>query len=70
VEEALPKALVVADHFHLVRLANTALTQVRQRVTRQTTGGRGLAKDPVWANRRKLLRAREHLSDQAGSPGT
>jgi len=65
VEEALPRALVVADHFHLVRLANTALTQVRQRVTRQTTGARGLAKDPVWANRRKLLRAREHLSDRA-----
>ena len=43
VEQALPGALVVADHFHVVRLANQALTEVRQRVTRQAAaaGGQG-----------------------------
>ncbi len=56
---------MVADHFHVVRLANQVLTEVRQRVTRQTTGRRGRATDPVWANRRKLMRGRERLSQQA-----
>ena len=65
VQQALPQALIVADHFHLVRLANQALTEVRQRVTRDLTGRRGLKTDPVWANRRRLLRGRERLSDKA-----
>ena len=65
VQQALPQALIVADHFHVVRLANQALTEVRQRVTRDQTGRRGLKNDPVWANRRRLLRGRERLSDKA-----
>jgi transposase len=65
VTRALPEAVVVVDHFHLVRLASQAVTRVRQRVTRQVTGRRGTARDPAWANRRRLLRARERLtSDQ------
>ena len=65
VQQALPHAIIVADHFHVVRLANQALTEVRQRVTRDQTGRRGLKKDPVWANRRRLLRGRERLTDKA-----
>jgi transposase len=65
VAKALPHAVIVVDHFHLVRLANQAVTRVRQRVTRQVTGRRGTARDPAWANRRRLLRGRERLSDQA-----
>ena len=65
VQQALPHAVIVADHFHVVRLANQALTEVRQRVTRTSTGRRGLKNDPVWANRRRLLRGRERLSDKA-----
>ncbi|MGH3303150.1 MAG: ISL3 family transposase [Streptosporangiaceae bacterium] len=65
VTRALPQAVIVAGHFHLVRLANQAVTRVRQRVTRQALGRRGTAKDPAWANRRRLLRGRERLSDQA-----
>lgn len=61
VTKALPQAVIVADHFHVVRLANQALTQVRQRVTRTATGRRGAVTDPVWANRRRLLRGRERL---------
>ena len=32
----LPDAVIVADRFHLVRLGNGMLTEVRQRVTRET----------------------------------
>jgi transposase len=61
VAEALPHALIVADHFHLVRLANQAVTDVRRRVTWDTHGRRGRAADPEWAQRRRLLRGRERL---------
>jgi transposase len=64
VERALPQAVIVVDHFHLVRLANQAITKVRQRVTRQVTGRRGTSRDPAWANRRRLLRARERLTTE------
>jgi transposase len=65
VTRALPHAVIVVDHFHLVRLANQAVTKVRQRVTRQALGRRGTARDPAWANRRRLLRGRERLTEQA-----
>jgi transposase len=65
VQRALPHAVIVVDHFHLVRLASQAVTRVRQRVTREHLGRRGMAKDPAWANRRRLLRGRERLSDRA-----
>jgi transposase len=61
VTEALPQAVIVADHFHLVRLANQAVTDVRRRVTFDTHGRRGRAADPAWAARRRLLRGRELL---------
>ncbi|WP_344945808.1 ISL3 family transposase [Sphaerisporangium flaviroseum] len=64
VKQALPHAVIVVDHFHLVALANKALTAVRQRVTREERGRRGRATDPEWANRRRLLRARERLSQR------
>jgi transposase len=64
VERALPDTVIVVDHFHLVRLANQAVTRVRQRVTRQALGRRGTARDPAWANRRRLLRARERLTSE------
>jgi transposase len=60
---ALPGAVIVVDHFHLVRLANQAVTRVRQRVTRQALGRRGTTRDPAWANRRRLLRGRERLTE-------
>ena len=67
VTRALPHAVIVVDHFHLVRLANQAVTRVRQRVTRQVFGRRGTTRDPAWANRRRLLHGRERLSEQAYS---
>ncbi len=64
---ALHQALIVADHFHLVRLANQAVTDVRRRVTWDTHGRRGRKTDPAWAARRRLLRGRERLSRRSSS---
>ena len=65
VADALPGAVLVADRFHLVALANAMVTDVRQRVTREALGRRGRKADPQWANRRRLLTGREHLSDRS-----
>ena len=65
VHAALPAAAIAVDHFHLILLANKAVTAVRQRVTRDLLGRRGRTVDPTWANRRLLLRGREHLSERA-----
>ncbi len=64
VAEALPQARIVADHFHLVRLANQAVTDVRRRVTWDAHGRRGRASDPAWARRRRLLRGYERLTGE------
>jgi transposase len=63
--EQLPHAAVSVDPFHLVKLANDALTHVRQRVTREAKGRRGRLVDPVWVNRRLLLRGGDTLSPAA-----
>jgi transposase len=61
VRQALPAAVLVADRFHVGALATDMLTQVRQRVIRETQGRRGRKTDPAWANRRRLLTAHERL---------
>jgi transposase len=65
IRRALPDARIVLDHFHLVLLANTMLTEVRQRVQREQQGRRGMTVDPAWVNRRLLLRAGDTLSVKA-----
>ena len=64
-EGLLPDATIVVDHFHVVKLANDALTKVRSRVTWDLRDRRGRKVDPEWANRRRLLTARERLSDKS-----
>jgi transposase len=68
VRDALPDAVLVVDHFHLVRLANAALTAVRQRVTWDNRDRRGRKIDAEWTNRRRLLtgRAPSRCSSNAG----
>lgn len=61
----LPNATIVVDHFHLVKLANDVVTKVRRRVTWELRDRRGRKTDPEWANRRRLLQARECLSDKS-----
>jgi transposase len=41
IAEALPGATIVADHFHVVQLANATVTEVRRRVTVQVRGRQG-----------------------------
>ena len=58
----LPDAVQVADPFHVVKLANTALDECRRRVQNETLGHRGRRDDPLWRARRRLSIARERLS--------
>ena len=66
VAQALPEARLVVDHFHVIRLANAALDEVRRRVQHTTLGHRGRKPDPLYRIRRRLLTGHEHL-DPAGS---
>ncbi len=59
----LPRATQVADPFHVVRLANTALDECRHRVQNQTVSHRGRRHDPLYRAQRRLTIARERLSD-------
>jgi len=55
---------VVADHFHAVRLANTAVDQVRRRTQQATLGHRGRKPDPLYRIRKLLLAAAEQLTSR------
>ena len=57
----LPDARLVVDHFHTVRLAKTALDEVRRRVQHTALGHRGHKGDPLYRIRRRLLTGHEHL---------
>ena len=63
VREALPHALVILDRFHLVALANRAITDYRRELAWNRRGRRGRKVDPEWAQRNRLLRAGETLTD-------
>ena len=65
VRDLAPHATRVADRFHIERLAAQALTEMRCRRQQELCGHRGRRGDPLWAVRRDLLRAREHLTDAA-----
>ena len=58
----LPHAVRVLDAFHVVKLANHAVDQVRRRVQLVTLGHRGYKNDPLYRVRRLLRRGAEHLS--------
>ena len=60
----LPDATQVADPFHLVKLANTRLDEVRRRVQNETLGHRGHKDDPLYRSRRLLTKADERLDDR------
>jgi transposase len=59
---ALPDAVVVVDRFHLVALANRAVTEYRRELAWARRGRRGRKVDPEWAQRNRLLRAGESLT--------
>jgi transposase len=60
----LPNATRVLDAFHVVRLGNQMLDEVRRRVQQQTLGHRGHKHDPLFEARRLLRRGAEHLTDR------
>jgi transposase len=60
----LPWARQVADPFHLVKLANQRLDEVRRRVQNETLGHRGRKRDPLYRSRRLLTKADERLDDR------
>ncbi|MGA7270029.1 MAG: transposase, partial [Acidimicrobiia bacterium] len=62
-QEHLPSATLVVDHWHVVRLANQAIDDVRRRVQNETLGHRGHKTDPLYRARRVLLTADEHLTE-------
>jgi transposase len=63
----LAHAALVVDPFHVIRLANTAIDDVRRRVQQDELGHRGRKGDPLYGVRRLLLRADERMSDHARS---
>ncbi|MDA0643106.1 ISL3 family transposase [Nonomuraea ferruginea] len=57
IRSALPHATLVVDHFHVVQLANQALTEVRRRLTVQVRGRRGRKGNREWELRNRLTRS-------------
>lgn len=57
----LPDAVQVADPFHVVKLANSKLDEVRRRVQNETLGHRGRTDDPLYRCRKLLVMADERL---------
>ena len=63
-DTTLPHATQVADPFHVTKLANQRLDEVRRRVQNETLGHRGRKDDPLYRSRRLLTRADERLDDR------
>ncbi|MET4134177.1 transposase [Pseudarthrobacter sp. PvP090] len=61
----LPRTAVAVDHFHLISLANQAMTETRQNLSQQFKGRRSRAVDKAWAHRMLLLRGGDTLSCRA-----
>jgi transposase len=57
----LDHATVIADPFHIVRLGNRVVDDVRRRTQRDLTGHRGRRGDPLYDIRRILLTGAERL---------
>jgi len=62
--EMLGHAAQIADPFHVVKLANSALDETRRRVQNETLGHRGHKDDPLYRARRLLTKADERLDDK------
>jgi transposase len=60
----LAHALRVADPFHVTRVANRMLDEVRRRVQNETLGHRGRKHDPLFRIRKLLLKGDERLDDK------
>ena len=66
VEQNLPDAAIVFDRFHLIKLYNDKLTQLRRELYRQATDD--LHKQVLKGTRWLLLKNHEHLDPVKGEP--
>jgi len=62
-DDVLPKATLVADPFHVVKLANSKVDECRRRVQNETLGHRGRKTDPLYRVRRLLLLGKKRLDE-------
>lgn len=62
-DENLPNATLVVDHFHAIKLANKAIDDVRRRVQNDTLGHRGHKRDPLYRGRRVFLTGMDRLTN-------
>lgn len=60
----LAHATVIADPFHIVRLGNRAVDDVRRRTQRDLTGHRGRRSDPLYDIRKILITGAERLGER------
>lgn len=60
----LSHATRVADPFHVIRVANRMVDQIRRRVQNETLFHRGRKHDPLFRVRKLLLKAGEQLDDR------
>jgi hypothetical protein len=59
--DSLPEAMLVADPFHVIKLANTRLDDGRRRTQQETLGHRGRRDDPLYRTRTLLTIGHERL---------
>jgi len=62
VRKHLPKATIVYDHFHIIKLFNEKLSEMRRAIQREAQGP--LQKKVLKGTRWLLLKARENLRDK------
>ena len=60
----LAHATKVADPFHVTRVGNRMVDQVRRRVQNETLGHRGRKVDPLFRVRKLLIKGEERLDDR------
>lgn len=65
--DSLPDATLVADPFHVVKLASTRLDDVRRRTQQETLGHRGHRDDPLYKSRKLLTIGHERLDDKGNA---
>ena len=61
----LPHAVQIADPFHVVKLANFLLDQVRPRVQNETCGQSGRNTDPLYRSRKLMTIGHERLDGES-----
>lgn len=64
IDDQLEDATCVLDAFHIVKLATSAVDDVRRRVQQQTLGHRGRTGDPLYGIRNLLRAGRERLTER------